>query len=112
MNNYPGDAINHNLPLLVVSGLSRKNGTDDSKFSDERREPGDGGFHIKIEAELVTGRNANALSAAFSKLDASAVPWSAQAPQHAERRHVYAIRHAGRVGQHRSSALQPDTEQY
>jgi hypothetical protein len=99
MNRFPEDYILHNLPLIILSGLS--DGDDQQapeSPSRARTYLQDGGFRIRIDAPTVDGTLAQQVLQAFRDQDASAIPWHSQAVASRSSR-VFKIETSGRVGQ-------------
>jgi hypothetical protein len=106
MEAYPKDFVEHNLPLIILSGLQAQ--SDLSKdVPDRSRNPLlDGGFWIRTDAAPVTGPTAERLFRAFLSADSSDTPWNSQAtPKRTDIGGSFRIKSVGRVGQTPSRAL-------
>jgi hypothetical protein len=106
MEAYPKDYVEHNLPLIVLSGLPPQ--SDPSKEAPEQsRNPLlEGGFRIRTDAAPLTGSAAESLLRAFLAGDSSDAPWNNRAtPVKGENGGIFRIKSVGRVGQTPSDAL-------
>ena len=98
MEAYPPDYVQHNLPLILLSGLAASN-DGNGVSSDNCRNLLEGGFRIKSDAPPLTGRGAEALLQNFLATTSSDehANGSSIAREHQGGR--YKIRSIGRVGQ-------------
>ncbi|CAG7554933.1 unnamed protein product [Fusarium equiseti] len=72
MDGYPTGSLDHNVPLLVASGLNSD--TNELPLSAELKEQS---ILLRSEIPPIDGKNAEALSQYFKDVDASAKSWSA-----------------------------------
>ena len=106
MEAYPKDYIEHNLPLIVLSGLPSQ--SDPSKEAPEQsRNPLlEGGFRIRTDTAPLTGSAAESLLRAFLAGDSSDAPWNNRpTPVKGDNGGTFRIKSVGRVGQTPSDAL-------
>jgi hypothetical protein len=109
MEAYPKDFVEHNLPLIILSGLQAQ--SDLSKdVPDQSRNPLlEGGFRIRTDAAPVTGPTAERLFRAFLSADSSDTPWNSRAtPKKTDIGGSFRIKSVGRVGQTPSRAVLGD----
>jgi hypothetical protein len=100
MEAYPKDYVEHNLPLIVLSGLPSQ--SDPSKEAPEQsRNPLlEGGFRIRTDAAPLTGSAAESLLQAFLAGDSSDAPWNNRpTPVKGDNGGTFRIKSVGRVGQ-------------
>ena len=98
MEAYPPDYVQHNLPLILLSGLATSHESN-AVSADNSRTLLEGGFRIRSDAPPLTGATAEVLSQIFLATGSS--------DQEADRRSAagdhqggrYKIRSIGRVGQ-------------
>lgn len=106
MEAYPQDYVEHNLPLIILSGLQPQSDLSRDAFDQSRSPLLEGGFRIRTDAEPVTGSTAQSLLRAFLAADSSDTPWNSRAtPQKAQNSGSFRIKSVGRVGQTPFSAL-------
>ena len=106
MEAYPKDYVEHNLPLIVLSGLQSQ--SDPSKDASEQlRNPLlEGGFRIRTDSAPLTGSTAESLVRAFLAADSSDAPWNSRATSAKTKNGgSFRIKSVGRVGQTPSSAV-------
>ena len=72
MDGYPTGSLDHNVPLLVASGLNSD--TNELPLSAELKEQS---ILLRSEIPPIDGKNAEALSQYFKDVDSSAKSWSA-----------------------------------
>jgi trafficking protein particle complex subunit 11 len=106
MEAYPKDYVEHNLPLIVLSGLQAQ--SDISKDAPEQSLNPllEGGFRIRTDAVPLTGSTAESILRAFLAADSSGASWNGRAtPSKTENGVSFRIKSVGRVGQTPISAL-------
>jgi hypothetical protein len=99
MEAYPKDYVEHNLPLIVLSGLPSH--SEPSKEAPEQSHNPllEGGFRIRTDAAPLTGSTAESLFRAFLAGDSSDAPWNNRAtPVKGENGGTFRIKSVGRVG--------------
>lgn len=84
MDGYPGASLDHNIPLIFVTGLT-------SELAPELQEQA---ILIRSELPPVEGRDAEAVWKYFLSVDASDAPWNGRDTGRAYR---FRVRTAGRV---------------
>ena len=106
MEDYPKDYVEHNLPLIVLSGLPYQSDVSKDAPEQSRNPLLEGGFRIRTDAAPLTGSTAEALLRAFLAADSSEGPWNNRArPAKTENGRSFRIKGVGRVGQTPSGAL-------
>jgi len=98
MNNFPADYVQHNLPVVLLSGLQQDNPPESDPGGKARNFLQEGGFRVKIDIPVVGGDIGDRLLKAFLEHDASDVPWHGQALASANGK-FFRFRSVGRVGQ-------------
>jgi trafficking protein particle complex subunit 11 len=93
MDHFSPDYVQHNLPLLIVSGLSAESSVQGSVAGTEDDFLHAGGFRIRVDAPVVSGHVADELLASFRQQDASEATGSLRNSR------AFNIATAGRVGQ-------------
>ncbi|KAF2089057.1 hypothetical protein K490DRAFT_38133 [Saccharata proteae CBS 121410] len=76
MDAYPPDYVEHNLPLLVLSGLATE--TPPAPIAKSHTLIQEHGFTVESEVPAVTGDRAEQLRQEFLNADASNSPWNAR----------------------------------
>ncbi len=104
MELYPDDYVEHNLPLVILSGLGGEPDTFEETSERSRSLLLEGGFRIKAGAAPVTGSTANELLQAFLSRDSSNVSWNSRATSASDNVGNFRIKRVGRVGQAPSGA--------
>ena len=105
MEAYPKDYVEHNLPLIILSGLQGQSDLSKDAPEQSRNPLLDGGFRIRTEAAPVAGPTAERLLQAFLTADSSDTPWNSRAAsKKTENGGSFRIRNVGRVGQTPSRA--------
>lgn len=100
MEAYPKDYVEHNLPLIILSGLQAQSELSKDAPGQLRDPLLEGGFRIRTDAPPVTGSTAETLLRAFLAADASDIPWNNRAtPRRTENGGIFRIKSVGRVGQ-------------
>jgi trafficking protein particle complex subunit 11 len=108
MEAYPKDYIEHNLPLIILSGLQSQSDLSRDAPEQSRNPLLEGGFRIRTDAEPVTGSTAEGLLQAFLTADSSDSPWNSRAtPKKTDNGGSFRIKSVGRVGQTPFSELLP-----
>lgn len=98
MDGYPTGSLDHNVPLLVASGLNSD--TNELPLSAELKEQS---ILLRSEIPPIDGKNAEALSQYFKDVDASAKSWSAFERSEQYR---FRVRTTGRVSERRDISRQ------
>jgi trafficking protein particle complex subunit 11 len=106
MDQLPQDYVLHNLPLLLLSGLSTKDPAEPDPSGKTYESLHQGGFRIKVDASPVQGPLAQLLLLSFCDQDASNVSWHTQSFASRNGK-IFKIATVGRVGQ-RTRTLEPD----
>jgi hypothetical protein len=106
MEAYPKDYVEHNLPLIILSGLQAQSDLSKDTAEQSRNPLLEGGFRIRTDAAPVTGPTAERLLRAFLAADSSDIPWNSRAtPKKTDNGGSFRIKSVGRVGQTPSRAL-------
>ncbi len=90
MDDYPPGSLDHNDPLLLVSGLAAPP-TKPSLTDPDLREQG---ILIRSELSLLDSREAKTVLSYIQERDASALPWN---PQGSSKRYRFRVKTIGRV---------------
>jgi len=98
MDGYPTGSLDHNVPLLVASGLNSD--TNELPLSAELKEQS---ILLRSEIPPIDGKNVEALSQYFKDVDASAKSWSAFERSEQYR---FRVRTTGRVSERRDISRQ------
>lgn len=104
MEVYPEDYVEHNLPLVILSGLGGERDTSEETSERSRSLLLEGGFRIRADAAPVTGSTADALLQAFLFQDSSNVSWNSRATTTSDSVGNFRVKRVGRVGQAPSGA--------
>ena len=96
MDRFPEDYYLHNLPLLLLSGLSTQPRDESDPSGRAHNFLQEGGFRITIESPAVQGHLAQQLQEAFREQDATNIPWHSQSLATSNGR-VFKISSVGRV---------------
>ena len=96
MDDYPPNFVGHNLPLLVVSGLSEV-----PSESSEYPLLADKGFQLSSDIPIVESEDSRTLLKHFQAYDASSAPWHGRP----DSRFHFRVRTAGRVCVHNVSSV-------
>ena len=104
MEVFPEDYVEHNLPLVILSGLGGESDTSEETSERSRSLLLEGGFRIKADAAPVTGSTADALLQALLSRDSSNVSWNSRATSASDSVGNFRIKRVGRVGQAPSGA--------
>ena len=94
MDDYPPSFIGHNLPLLLVSGISEGPESPEYPLAEK-------GFQLSSDIPLVESEDARALLKHFQAYDASSAPWHGKS----ESRYRLRVKASGRVCAHNSMYL-------
>lgn len=94
MEGYPLGTLDHNVPLLVVSGLD--NNSSKPLLSDPLLR--ERGVLVRSELPPVDGREAKAILRHIQEADASNLPWNRESPN----KYKFKIKTIGRVFAHRT----------
>jgi hypothetical protein len=106
MEAYPKDYVEHNLPLIVLSGLLSQSDLSKEAPEQSRNPLLEGGFRIRTDAAPLTGSAAESLLQAFLAGDSSDAPWNNRpTPVKGDNGGTFRIKSVGRVGQTPSDAL-------
>ena len=106
MEAYPKDYVEHNLPLIVLSGLPSQSDVPKDAPEQWRNSLLEGGFRIRTDAAPLTGSVAEVLLKAFLAAGSSDAPWNSRTTlAKTENGRGFCIKSVGRVGQTPSSAL-------
>ena len=106
MEAYPRDYVDHNLPLIVLSGLPSQSDVPRDAPEQWRSSLLEGGFRIRTDAAPLTGSVAEDLLRAFLAAGSSDAPWNSKATlTKTENGRSFCIKSVGRVGQTPSSAF-------
>ena len=106
MDAYPKDYVEHNLPLIILSGLQSHSDPSQDAPEQSRNPLLEGGFRIRTDAAPLRGTTAESLLRAFLAADSSDTPWNSRAtPAKSENGGRFRIKSIGRVGQTPFSAL-------
>jgi hypothetical protein len=97
MDAYPSDYTQHNLPLIVLSGLGHSPETDAPPHVHNVL-PGRAVTTISTETLPVIGDRADLLLQDLLSADGSNAPWNGRAPTLKGITQAYRIRAVGRVG--------------
>lgn len=95
MEGYPSEYIEHNLPLIILSGLGEQHNKD-SSTSDLHFQGN--GTRIQASSPECTGERAHTLLTQFLSLDGSKQPWNSSALPGPSGKLKYKTRAIGRVG--------------
>ena len=98
MDVFPKDYADHNLPLLLLSGLETE-AADTSSAGSASTVLREGGFRLKTDLPVLKSPLAAALLRSFFQHDAGDVPWRAGAHEGSQSVGALNIRSIGRVGQ-------------
>lgn len=90
MDGYPGASLDHNIPLIFVTGLTSEP-PHELPLAPELQEQA---ILIRSELPPVEGREAEAVGKYFLSVDASDTPWNGRDTGRAYR---FRVRTAGRV---------------
>ena len=99
MEVYPEDYVEHNLPLVILSGLGAESNTSEEASERSRSLLLEGGFRIKADAPPLTGSTADELLQAFISRDSSSVSWNSRTTSASDNVGNFRIKRVGRVGQ-------------
>jgi trafficking protein particle complex subunit 11 len=106
MEAYPQEYVEHNLPLIVLSGLPSHSGSARDAAEPSHNPLLEGGFRIRTDAAPLTGSTAESLLQAFLAADSRDEPWNGRPTSaKAEYGGSFRIKSVGRVGQTPSSTL-------
>jgi trafficking protein particle complex subunit 11 len=98
MDAYPPEYVDHNLPLIVLSGLEPT--TDHGVLPPVQDVlPGRATITLSAEIPAVTGERAQQLLHELLSADGRDAPWNARGLNHRGNTIAYRMRTAGRVGQ-------------
>ena len=102
MDAYPKAYIDHNLPLIVLSGLRADSSTDDSS-----RNPvlASNGYKLAIDLPVLTGATAETLQKLFLQADVQAGPWNNRSEGGRAGAVGFKVTSVGRVGQAPSARM-------
>lgn len=98
MDGYPADYVQHNLPLIVLSGLGAGKELESPPAVQDVL-PGRAITTISSDIPVATGQHAEKLSQAFLDADGTNAPWNGRAFLGKGVQHGFRIRNVGRVGQ-------------
>lgn len=98
MEDYPPDYVQHNLPLIVLSGLGAAKELD-PPAPVQQILPGRAVTTINSEIPQITGQRADDLLRAFVDADGTHAPWNGRAFTGKGVQYGFRIRSIGRVGQ-------------
>jgi len=107
MDAYPGDYVDHNLPLILLSGLGPDDVDAGFQEGANRKLLIDGGFKIKTEIPPMTGAVAEGLLDTLSAADSSNRRWNGRAGSGQDTTPPFKVKRVGRVGQKPSSLYEP-----
>lgn len=98
MDAYPPEYAQHELPLIVLSGLESTK-EPETLPSVQDALPGRAATTISTEIPLVTGERAHQLLQELLRADGSNAPWNARGHHRGGNTLGFRIRTVGRVGQ-------------
>lgn len=99
MEAYPEDYVEHNLPLILLSGLGAEPEASEETSERSRRLLLEGGFRIKTDTPPLTSSTAENLLRAFLSADSSEASWNNRASSTTDGDGRFRIKRVGRVGQ-------------
>lgn len=94
MEAYPQEYIEHNLPLVILSGLGGRS----NETSLGSSLPNKSGTRLQSASPECNGERAHALLSEFLKLDGSSQPWNATSLPNSSGMMKYRMKTIGRVG--------------
>ena len=97
MEEYPVEYIEHNRPVILLSGLGTDSDLSSTSRDQSREFLSEGGFRIQSSIPPVTGALADRLAQCFEIFDRSELPWSIQSDARRIGAPIYKIRRVGRV---------------
>jgi hypothetical protein len=95
MEAYPPEYIEHNLPLVVLSGLGERQGNPESPPPIYHLESG---TKLQGSSQECTGERAQSLLQQFLRIDGSSLPWNASSLPGPSGTVKYKVKAVGRVG--------------
>jgi trafficking protein particle complex subunit 11 len=98
MDDYPRAYVEHNLPLVIVSGLVADDLLDDRHGVEATDKLVQRGFPIRSKFPPVAGDRAEQLLQEFMSVDGRDAPWNSATRNSKGGLHNFRIRAVGRVG--------------
>jgi hypothetical protein len=90
MDGYPAGSLDHNVPFLVVAGLSGPSSSEASADTDSS----DQAILVESEIPCVEGKDAEVLVSYLASVDGRRPPWSARSK---DKLYKYRVKTVGRV---------------
>lgn len=108
MEAYPLDYVSHNLPFIVLSGLTISQEVDPPPPAHDVL-PGRAVTNISTDIPPVEGQRAGELLQEFLNADGTGAPWNGRGFSRRGLTHGFRIRAVGRVGQAPAIKLQRES---
>ena len=102
MEAYPSEYVEHNLPLVVLSGLGEQHDVSTAANAVPRQE---GGTRLQIQSPECSGEQAQQVLQQFRQYDGSNQPWNASALPGPSDPLMYRTKATGRVGTARATRI-------